>query len=159
MRQASYIVRILVTCFIASLLGACSTGSYPPAPASATAAPNYKYIIGPLDTVNIVVWRNPELTTSVPVRPDGLITTPLAEDVQAIGRSPSELARDIEKSLANTSVIRPSRSSSRASRDRTTSRFGSSARRPGRRPIPYRHGHDVARRDDPGRRPDGLRER
>jgi polysaccharide export outer membrane protein len=83
-----------------ALLAACATSSLPPAPRQA-AASNYRYVIGPLDTVNIVVWRNPELTTSIPVRPDGRITTPLAEDVQAIGRTPSELARDIENSLKN----------------------------------------------------------
>jgi polysaccharide export outer membrane protein len=82
------------------LVTGCATSSLPPAPKQATAS-DYRYVIGPLDTINIVVWRNPELTTSVPVRPDGRITTPLAEDVQAIGRSPSELARDIEKSLSN----------------------------------------------------------
>lgn len=83
-----------------ALLAGCATSNLPEAPKQASTS-NYRYVIGPLDTVNIVVWRNPELTTSVPVRPDGRITTPLAEDVQAIGRSPSELARDIEKSLAN----------------------------------------------------------
>jgi polysaccharide export outer membrane protein len=82
------------------LVTGCATSSLPPAPKQATVS-DYRYVIGPLDTINIVVWRNPELTTSVPVRPDGRITTPLAEDVQAIGRSPSELARDIEKSLSN----------------------------------------------------------
>jgi polysaccharide export outer membrane protein len=82
------------------LLAGCASSNLPPAPKQAQTS-NYRYVIGPLDTVNIVVWRNPELTTSVPVRPDGRITTPLAEDVQAIGRTPSELARDIEKSLGN----------------------------------------------------------
>ena len=82
------------------LLGGCATSNLPPAPKQA-ASSDYKYVIGPLDTVNIIVWRNPELTTAVPVRPDGRITTPLAEDIQAIGRSPSDLARAIEKSLAN----------------------------------------------------------
>lgn len=82
------------------LLVGCATSDLPPAPKQA-ALSDYRYVIGPLDTVNIIVWRNPELTTSVPVRPDGRITTPLAEDVQAIGRSPSDLARDIEKSLGN----------------------------------------------------------
>jgi polysaccharide export outer membrane protein len=85
---------------VAVALAGCATSNLPPAPKQATTS-DYRYVIGPLDTVNIVVWRNPELTTSVPVRPDGRITTPLAEDVQAIGRSPSELARDIEKSLSN----------------------------------------------------------
>jgi polysaccharide export outer membrane protein len=60
---------------------------------------DYKYVIGPGDTVNIVVWRNPELSLSVPVRPDGKITTPLVEDLDAMGKDPSSLARDIEKAL------------------------------------------------------------
>lgn len=81
---------------LSSLLAAC--GSNPPAPVSA-ATPQYRYLIGPLDTVNIVVWRNPELSTSVPVRPDGRITMPLVEDLPALGRSPSDLARDVEKAL------------------------------------------------------------
>lgn len=58
------------------------------------------YIIGPLDNVNIFVWRNPELSQTVPVRPDGRITTPLIEDVRASGRTPSELARVMESELS-----------------------------------------------------------
>ena len=81
-------------------LAACSTTSTrPPAPASLD-VPSLRYKIGPLDTLSIVVWRNPELSTNVTVRPDGLITTPLVEDIQAAGRSPAELSREIEKSLA-----------------------------------------------------------
>lgn len=57
------------------------------------------YVIGPGDNVNIFVWRNPELSASVPVRPDGRITTPLIEDVQASGKTSTELARDMEKEL------------------------------------------------------------
>ncbi len=57
-------------------------------------------MIGPLDTVNIVVWRNPELSMSVPVRPDGRISTPLVEDVPALGKNPAELARELEKALS-----------------------------------------------------------
>jgi polysaccharide export outer membrane protein len=82
------------------LVGACSrTPVYEAAPAVA-ATPDYNYIIGPLDSVNIIVWRNPEISMSVPVRPDGKITTPLVEDLPAMGRSPTTLARDIEKSLS-----------------------------------------------------------
>ena len=62
--------------------------------------PAHDYLIGPGDSVNIVVWRNPEVSTSVPVRPDGKITTPLVEDLQASGKTSTELARDIEKALA-----------------------------------------------------------
>ncbi len=76
----------------------CATGGNPPAP-SAAASPDYSYIIGPGDTVNIVVWRNPELSMSVPVRPDGKIAAPLVEDLVAMGKNPTTLARDIEKEL------------------------------------------------------------
>ncbi len=61
---------------------------------------DYSYLIGPGDNVNIVVWRNPELSMSVPVRPDGKISTPLVEDLPATGRDSTTLAREIEKELA-----------------------------------------------------------
>lgn len=82
------------------LIAACST---PPGTSAATLeapGPVAEYKIGPGDTLNITVWRNPEVSMSVPVRPDGKISTPLVEDLPAIGKTPSELARDIEKSLA-----------------------------------------------------------
>jgi polysaccharide export outer membrane protein len=99
MRQPTVFSRILLAMALALVLGACSTSSYPPAP-TAAATSDYKYLIGPLDTVNIVVWRNPELSMSVPVRPDGRITTPLVEDLPALGKNPAELARDLEKALS-----------------------------------------------------------
>lgn len=64
------------------------------------AAPTADYIIGPGDTIQVFVWRNTELSVTVPVRPDGKISTPLVEDMVAIGKSPSQLARDIEKVLS-----------------------------------------------------------
>lgn len=87
---------IVLSC--CALLSGCAN-HIPPAPVSA-ATPQYRYLIGPLDTLNIIVWRNPELSITVPVRPDGRISTPLVEDLMALGRSPSELARDIEKALS-----------------------------------------------------------
>jgi len=69
-----------------------------PAPAAATTGPDY--IIGPGDTIQVFVWRNPELSVSVPVRPDGKVSTPLIEDLVAVGKTPSELARDMEAKLA-----------------------------------------------------------
>ena len=72
---------------------------FPPAPAQLEAF-EPQYLIGPGDSVNIQVWRNPELSLVVPVRPDGKITTPLVEDLPASGRTPTQLAREIEKSLA-----------------------------------------------------------
>jgi polysaccharide export outer membrane protein len=68
-----------------------------PAPA-AVVAPDY--VIGPGDELQVFVWRNPELTITVPVRPDGKISTPLVEDMPAVGKTPVVLARDIEKVLS-----------------------------------------------------------
>lgn len=58
-----------------------------------------KYVIGPGDQLQISVWHNPELSTAVPVRPDGRISTPLVTDVVAAGRTPEELGHDIEARL------------------------------------------------------------
>lgn len=80
-------------------LAACSGGKTLP-PASATVSgPSPDYYIGPLDNVNIFVWHQPELSQSVPVRPDGRISIPLIEDLPAAGKTPTQLARDIEAQL------------------------------------------------------------
>lgn len=84
---------------VAALVVAGCSSVHPPAPATA-ASPNYSYIIGPGDMVNIVVWRNPDLSAIVPVRPDGKIAAPLVEDLVAQGKTATGLARDIEKDLS-----------------------------------------------------------
>ena len=89
---------VLIALAIAAL-GGCATGSYPPAPRD-VASPDYNYLIGPLDNLNIIVWRNPELSLTVPVRPDGKVSVPLVEDLTAQGKNPTQLARDIEKAMA-----------------------------------------------------------
>jgi polysaccharide export outer membrane protein len=68
-------------------------------PEKATSAVAPAYLIGPGDTLQVFVWRNAELTVTVPVRPDGKISTPLVEDMVAVGKTPSALARDIEAVL------------------------------------------------------------
>lgn len=83
----------------AALIVAGCASNYPPAP-SLAASDDYSYVIGPGDTINIQVWRNPELSMSVPVRPDGKLAAPLVEDMLAMGKNPSALARDIEKELS-----------------------------------------------------------
>lgn len=89
---------------LASLLslGGCATtaNDLPAAPARAPGTGATEYLVGPGDTLNIVIWRNPEVSTTVPVRPDGKFSTPLVEDIQASGKTPTQLARDIEKALA-----------------------------------------------------------
>ena len=94
-------VRLVVGALVAICLAACSSPRYPPAPAQA-ATGDYRYLIGPLDVINIIVWRNPDLSMNVSVRPDGKISTPLVEDMPAVGRNPSDLARDLEKALSKT---------------------------------------------------------
>jgi polysaccharide export outer membrane protein len=90
---------------LVSLLSGCAA-SYPPLPPSpgippSTESPSsYEYLIGPGDNLQIFVWRNPEVSTSVVVRPDGKITTPLVEDLQVSGKTPTQVGREIEKSLA-----------------------------------------------------------
>lgn len=59
-----------------------------------------QYLIGPGDTLNVFVWRNAELTTTIPVRPDGRISIPLVEDLIAAGKTPTQLAREIEAALS-----------------------------------------------------------
>jgi polysaccharide export outer membrane protein len=61
---------------------------------------SHDYLIGPGDTVDVIVWRNPEVSMAVPVRPDGKITTPLVEDLPASGKTSTQLARDIEQALS-----------------------------------------------------------
>ncbi|WP_428828331.1 XrtA/PEP-CTERM system exopolysaccharide export protein [Azonexus sp. IMCC34842] len=73
--------------------------NHPAAPAAA-ASSEYSYKIGPGDNLNIVVWRNPELSMNVPVRPDGKISAPLIDDLNAMGKDSTSLARDIEKELS-----------------------------------------------------------
>ncbi len=75
---------------------AASTAAGPPA----AAAVSPDYLIGPGDSLHVFVFQNDALSTTVPVRPDGKISTPLVEDMVAVGKTPSQLARDIEKSLA-----------------------------------------------------------
>ena len=91
-----------LACFAFSILalGGCAGTAHQPISATDIPPPPHDYLVGPGDSVNITVWRNPEVSMTVPVRPDGKITTPLVEDLPASGKTSSQLARDIEKALA-----------------------------------------------------------
>ncbi len=67
---------------------------------SATQASEYNYLIGPGDSLSIFVWNNPEVSTSVTVRPDGMISTNLVEDVKVTGQTPTQTARQLEGELS-----------------------------------------------------------
>ena len=86
-------------------LGACSSDDILPASQAAIDPPaesvlEGSYRIGPGDSLRIFVWRNPEISTQVQVRPDGMISTPLVEDMVAVDKTPTQLARDMEEVLA-----------------------------------------------------------
>jgi polysaccharide biosynthesis/export protein len=106
MKRSSHALTCLLA--FAAALGASAsaiaqTEQQPAAPSEqppAETQESTKYIIGPGDSLQVFVWRIPELSTTVPVRPDGKISTPLVEDMVAVGKTPSVLARDIEKVLA-----------------------------------------------------------
>ena len=88
----------------ATALSACAgNGGRPELPPASYVAsrelPGEEYVIGPLDQLNIFVWRNQELSAKVQVRPDGRITTPLVSDMPAVGKTPAVLAADMKKAL------------------------------------------------------------
>jgi polysaccharide export outer membrane protein len=64
------------------------------------ATSDYNYIVGPGDNLNIIVWRNPDLSLSVPVRPDGKVSTPLVDELVAQGKTSVQIARDVEQAIS-----------------------------------------------------------
>ena len=96
-------VNNLVLILVGVTVVACGSSrpSYEAADVSDTsaAAQSSEYSIGPGDSLQIFVWDHADLSTGVQVRPDGKISTPLVEDLQAAGRTPTQLARDIETVL------------------------------------------------------------
>lgn len=95
---------LIVAAALGTLLTGCSgTSNLPQAttrPSLTTDVNDYKYLIGPGDSLTIFVWRNPEISGSFIVRPDGKVTTALVEDLDVSGRTPTMLAREIEEKLA-----------------------------------------------------------
>lgn len=90
----------LLALSLTALLSACATtGGDTTAPPATASMSTEAYKIGVDDVVQVSVWRNPDLSTTAPVRPDGMISVPLVGDVQAGGRAPAEVAEDIKKKL------------------------------------------------------------
>jgi polysaccharide export outer membrane protein len=106
MNYTNYLFKIISALFAALIVTACastatipkSTGAKPGGAGEDVASP--LYVIGPGDSLSVFVWGDNELSTEVVVRPDGLITTPLVEDLQASGKTPTELARNLEERLS-----------------------------------------------------------
>jgi polysaccharide export outer membrane protein len=96
-------IKALLVLIMSYIITGCSTATLPPATIHQSNTVNvdsYKYLIGAGDVVNIFVWRNPEVSGTFVVRPDGMITTSLVEDIPVSGKTPTELARSIEEILA-----------------------------------------------------------
>ena len=103
--EKRFFKRIIIATLVvlAQFLTGCSTSTLPPATihsSNTVDVSSYKYLIGAGDVVNIFVWRNPEVSGTFIVRPDGMITTSLVEDIPVSGKTPTELARTIEEILA-----------------------------------------------------------
>ena len=94
----AWMVRGLAVLVLGLVCGCGGGASLPPA-AAVSYDPSPDYFIGPLDSLSIFVWRNPELSQTVPVRPDGRISIPLVEDLVASGKTPTQLGKDIEEQL------------------------------------------------------------
>jgi polysaccharide export outer membrane protein len=98
-----YLARLFRTLFAAVLLNASLLGTTgaqqraDPEPGKTDAG---EYLIGPGDSLQVFVWGQPELSVTVPVRPDGRVSTPLVEDLEAVGKTPTQLAREMEHVLS-----------------------------------------------------------
>ena len=96
-------LKLVIILLLAQIISACSTNNNLPTatlhPSITADINSYKYLIGSGDVLNIFVWRNPEVSGSFVVRPDGMITTSLVEDIKVTGKTPTELARSIEEIL------------------------------------------------------------
>jgi polysaccharide export outer membrane protein len=80
-------------------MAGCASKAAPPAPVTVSSG-EYRYLIGPGDTLSVIVWRNPDLSMAVPVRPDGRISFPLVEDLPAAGKDSTAVAREVERALS-----------------------------------------------------------
>lgn len=103
MKTVRLVQILLVSAVLGWVSGCSNTSELPQASARAsltTSTDNYNYLIGPSDNLNIFVWRHPEVSGAFLVRPDGKITTSLVEDVPVSGKTPTQLARDLEKELS-----------------------------------------------------------
>ena len=95
---------LIIVCMFAGISGCASTSSNLPPQGDADAGPSvlvesYQMAVG--DNVKIMVWKNSELSISEPIRPDGKIAVPLVGDIDAVGKTPEELAADIKAALGN----------------------------------------------------------
>lgn len=100
-KTSSFVVvyRHLLAFSVVGMVGCASAPSMPPAPVTLPSTLDYTYVIGPGDGLHVMVWRNPELSMTVTVRPDGKVSAPLVDELVAQGKTPELLGREVEKVL------------------------------------------------------------
>ncbi|WP_404379893.1 XrtA/PEP-CTERM system exopolysaccharide export protein [Caenispirillum salinarum] len=98
MKRPSILIKSLLPALVLGLAACASETAAPPDVPEVAERPTY--VIGPQDALNIFVWRNPDLSTTVPVRPDGRISIPLVKELEVAGKTPAEVAADIEEELS-----------------------------------------------------------
>ncbi len=98
--NALRIVTLLLVCTLAACGGTRGPLDQDERPPEQTRAVVPEFRLGAGDIISVSVWKNPDLTARVPVRPDGFVSLPLAGEVVAGGRTPAEIARDTEQKLA-----------------------------------------------------------
>lgn len=98
MRKISILLQSL---FVLLALAACSSSKPVQPPPAADAAVLSEYLIGVGDALQISVWRNPELSLAVPVRPDGMVSMPLIGDIMAANMTAAQLSLNIAKELGS----------------------------------------------------------
>jgi polysaccharide export outer membrane protein len=99
-KTCAWLAAALAILGISGCGGGSSVQTLAPPAAATPAQVSPDYVIGPGDSLNVFVWRNPDLSTTVAVRPDGKVSIPLVNDMQAVGKTPSQLQTDIETVLA-----------------------------------------------------------
>lgn len=92
--------RLGATLYISAVAAAWAYGLAGQEAPAVSAERNTDYVIGPGDTLSVFVWRQPELSVTIPVRPDGRISTPLIDDITAVGKTPSQLKQEMEQALS-----------------------------------------------------------
>lgn len=100
MNAKQFLRALLTAAALAFGLGGCASTGTSTAAAAGDENFEHEYRVGPGDTLHILVWRYPDISITAPVRPDGKMTAPLVEDLQASGKTSTQLARDIEKALS-----------------------------------------------------------
>jgi len=109
-RAVRRLARTSLVLAVAALGWACAKGAPPPPDGGPMDRP--EYVIGPADVLRVRVWKQPELSVDVPVRPDGKITVPLANDVQAAGLTTDEVRDVISKAINRMARSRDAKSQS-----------------------------------------------